>query len=153
MNSIAEYSTLRIKQRQSISLQLIRLHLNTSNKPETSIACYYFLFFLQRCAMFIDGFITQRDFIKSFAIQQSYSHRFIKAAISFIKAAINFIKAAINRNKEQPLGTSNFSFERYRCPPLIELPMLLTTVSGEKTVVFIGSILNSTAVLSIHLPH
>ena len=87
----------------------------------------------------IHGFIIQRVFIMSFATQHSYSRRLIKAATSF-------------RTTSNHLSTSKFFIEKSRCP-LIEFPMLLTTVSGETIVVFNDSKVISTVVLSIHLPH
>ena len=138
MNSITEYFMFRIKVRQSIFLQLACTYHTVSNNPETSIACFYSLFLPQHCAIFIDGFI-HRVFIKSFATQPSFSRRFIKAAISF-------------RTKSNHLSTSKFFLEKSRCP-LILFPMLLKTVSGEEIVVFNGSKVTSTVVLSIRLPH
>ena len=117
MNSITENYTFGVKVRQSIFLQLVCTTLTISNNHKTSIACYY-SFFLQDCATFIEGFIIQRNFIRSFATQLNYSRRFIKAAISL-------------RTKSNQLSTSEFFFEKSRCP-LIEVSMLLTTVCGEK---------------------
>ena len=140
MISITEYFTFGIKVRQSIFLQLVCTYLvvlfPTTLKPLLHVITF---FFLQHCAISVDGFIIQRVFIKSFATQLSYSRRFIKAAISF-------------RTKRNHLSTSKFFFEKSRCP-LIDFPMLLTAVSGEKIVMFIGSKVISRVVLSIHLPH
>ena len=118
MNSITEYYTFGIKVRQSIFLQLVCTYLTISNNPETSIACYYSFFFLQQCAIFFDGFIIQRVFIKSLTQQLGYSRGFIKATKTY-------------RTESNHLSTTKFFFEKSRCP-LIEFPMLLTTVSGGK---------------------
>ena len=139
MNSITEYSTFGVKARQSIFFQLVGIYLTISNNPMISIACYYSFFFNQHRAKFIDGFITQWVFNRSFATQLSYSGRFIKAAKS------------IGGNSNQ-LCTSKFFPEKTRCP-MIEIPMLLTTGSGGKIIVFIRSKFISTVILSIHLPH
>ena len=138
MNSITEYYTFGVKVRQSIFLPLVCTYRTISNNPKTSFTCYLLLSFSSNTAIFIDGFMIQRVFIKSFTTQLSYSRRFIQAAVSF-------------RTKSIRLSTSKL-FEKSRCP-LIKFPVLLTTVSGEKIVLFIGFKVISTVILSIHLPH
>ena len=118
MSSITEYYTFAVKIRQTIFLQLVCTYFTISNNTKTSPACHYSSFFLQHCAMFIDGFIIRLVFNKSFATRIGFSRRFIRAAISF-------------RTNNNHLSTSKIFFQKSKCP-LIEFPMLLTTVYGKK---------------------